>query len=101
MKEIKLKIELTDPDTVTAVIEKAPKKEVSALLMKTVQDVDKDRIMGKKLALNMVRKHRDLASPSDPTYSFRVVTNTKRTPIRNAINRLITPNDSAPNPGID
>ena len=54
--------------------------------------------MGKRLAMNMVRKQRDLASPSDPTYSFPVVTSTK---IQNAINRLITPNGSAPNPGIE
>ena len=42
MSSTEVKIELTDPDTVTAVIENAPWKEVPAILMKIVQDVDKD-----------------------------------------------------------
>lgn len=90
MSATDVKIDLNSPEIVKPLVEKAPKKEIPALLMKTVQDIDKDRLMGKRLAMNIVRKQRDLINPEpSPTLSFPVITTTKKTPlIRRAVQSL-------------
>lgn len=47
---------LTQPELIEPLIDKAPKKEVAAIMMKTIQDLDKDRVMGKRLAYNLVQR---------------------------------------------
>lgn len=55
MRPTKVETNITSPQVLKPLVELAPKGEVPALLMKTVQDIDKDRIMGKRLALNVVQ----------------------------------------------
>lgn len=91
MAPVDINFDLMDPDVIKPLVETAPKKQVPALLMKTVQDLDKDRLMGKRLAMNIVRKQRELATPPDPTFvtpSLPVETVTKKTPLRNLTQRI-------------
>lgn len=92
MSPTNVKMELTNPQVVAPIMDKAPKKEIPALLMKTVQDIDKDRLMGKRLAMNITRRTRGLITPDvQPTPSFPVVTVSKRTPIIKKLANSLNP----------
>ena len=80
MKPTDIKMELTDPQLLNPILDRAPKKEVPAILVKIIQDIDKGRLMGKRLALNITRRRADLASQpqSEAVPSFPVSTLTKK-----------------------
>ncbi|XP_059101848.1 uncharacterized protein LOC131895456 [Peromyscus eremicus] len=93
MKSVNVTNTLTNPDVVEQELEGCSKAQTTALLMKTVQDIDKDRLMGKRLALNIVRKEQERsATPGwngrNTVPSFPVSTQSKRTPIRSTISAL-------------
>nr|XP_045010332.1 THUMP domain-containing protein 1-like [Jaculus jaculus] len=66
MEPINIDLDLINPERVKPFVESVSKKQVPAVLMKTVQDLDKDRLMGKRLAMNIVKKQMDLINPSEP-----------------------------------
>ena len=46
---------MTAPQQVEPIIERALQKEVPNILMKTIVNLDKDRVMGKRLAMNITK----------------------------------------------
>lgn len=54
-KEVKIDILLTAPQQVEPIIERASQKEVLSMLITTVIDLDKDRLMGKRLAMTFTQ----------------------------------------------
>lgn len=55
-KEAKIGVPLTNPQGVEPLLEHPASKEVAGILMKTVVDIDKDRLMGKRLDANRTKK---------------------------------------------
>lgn len=51
-KEVKIDIPLAAPQQVEPTIERASQKEIPSVLMKTIVDLDRDKLMGKRLAMN-------------------------------------------------
>lgn len=69
---------LTTPIAVEKCLEKCKKNQTPAVLMKTVQDIDRDRIMGKRLAMNITQKKGKSQKKKWP--SFPVSTRITKTP---------------------
>ena len=42
MKPTNIKMELTDPQLLNPILDRAPKKEAPAILVKTIKDIDKE-----------------------------------------------------------
>ena len=53
MQELKIGIPLTAPQQVETIVEKASQKEIPGTLMKTIVNLDRDRLMVKRLAMNL------------------------------------------------
>lgn len=73
-KEVKIDIPLAVPQQVEPVIERASQKKLPSILMKTIADIDKDRLMGKRLVMNITKWWKDsnpLKMPSEGTCSFQ------------------------------
>lgn len=47
MKPTAVKVPLVDPLVINPIIEQEPKEKIPTILIKTVQDTDKDKILGK------------------------------------------------------
>ena len=54
-KEVKIDSSLTAPQQVEPIIERVSQKEIPSVLMKTIVDLDRDKLMGKRLAMNITK----------------------------------------------
>lgn len=83
MTPIKINQDITKPETFIDIGQGCSKSQMPALMMKTIQDIDRDRMFGKSLALEHIRRRQGgLDQPSQEAYP--VTTQIKRTPIRNS-----------------
>ena len=78
-KEVKIDSSLTAPQQVEPIIERVSQKEIPSILMKTIIDLDKDRLMGKRLAMNIMKERKESntlenALESGPVPSLLVTT---------------------------
>lgn len=65
-KKVKIHNPLTRPKQVETIMERTAQKEVLSTLIKTIADSNKDRLLGKILAMNITKKWRDGPVPSFP-----------------------------------
>lgn len=80
MKPVDISHLLTDPDVVQNTVEQVKKDQVPGVIMKAVQDIDKDRIMEKRLALNVAKSRGSQINSPGPAVSLPIVTIHKKTP---------------------
>lgn len=79
--------EITTPTDAQEALQERGKKHTSSILMKTIQDIDRDRVLGKRLALNVVRR----GIGRGPAPSFPMTTTVTKTPFSRSATGFFSP----------